>query len=207
MPTDLETAIRDALRARADATVPREEAPRPRRAGRHLPLLAAAAVVLLAVTVALVVSRGGTNRAPAGGSAAFVGYRWNVVAVDSDSGSTHVTVPPTWNAYIAFGRHGDVMANDALNTLSGTYRVTADGYTVRDMVSTAIGYDGRDPARVAVIFAVDAVLGGSGPHPAPVTAQVRGTRLTLTVPGQTVVLIRAGAAPQPVPASPTPTSS
>ena len=206
MPTDLETAIRDALRARADATVPREDALRPRRSGgRHLPLLAAAAIVLLAVTVALVVARRDTHPAPAGGSAAFVGYRWDVVAVDS--GSTHAGVPPGWNAYIAFGRHGDVMANDALNTLSGTYRVTADGYTVRDMVSTAIGYDGRDPARVAVIFAVDAVLGGSGPHPAPVSAQVHGTRLTLTVPGQTVFLTRAGAAPQPVPASPTPTSS
>jgi heat shock protein HslJ len=209
MPTDLEAAIRDALRARADATVPYETAVRPRPPKRHLPLLAAAAAVVavLALAIALVVARGSTHRTPAAGSAAFAGYRWNVVTVDADSGGTHVSVPSTWHAYIAFGRDGHVQADDALNTLSGAYRVTADGYTVHDMVSTAMGYDGRDPARTAVILALDSVLGGTGPHPTPVTAQVHGTRLTLTVPGTVVRLTRAGTAPDQAAPSTTRTSS
>ncbi len=201
MPAELEQTIRAALRERAEAVVPLRTEPESRHRRRWLPAaLAAAAVIVVAATVSLAANRDSTPSQPAAGSlGGFVGYQWRVTSLQDRDGV--LDVPSGIDATVGFTADGRVVGDDTVNYLGGAYEVSGDGYHVTDATSTLVGYGGRDPARVRVIYAVDALFftaTESAPAGGPVvviTAQVDGDTLTLHTNGiesLTVTLTRAG---------------
>ena len=68
-------------------------------------------------------------------AAAFVGYRWNLVALDDSTG--HLVVPSTLHPRIEFAPDGTFGGDDTVNGLGGRYRVTAHGYSTADILSSS----------------------------------------------------------------------
>src|SRR5690348_185947 len=200
--TDLETAIRDALRSRADAVPIRHTTLERRRRRRWLPPVLAAALViaLVGITFAFVGRSDRTTPAGSGGSA-FVGFRWRLVQVDDGQG--RLTLPASTKAAVAFGRDGQMNANDTVHGLSAHYRLVASGYETNGVGSTANGVAGgitvalkRTLAAVGSCFS--SPQGGSGKPPAmtPIAASVSGDRLVLHTSDGVLTFVRAGPAPE-----------
>jgi hypothetical protein len=106
--------------------------------------------------------------------AAGVGHKWRLTRVTATGGK--VDVPDSINATFQLTSDGRFLASDGVNALSGTYTATRTGFTVTSTATTAVGYGGTDPTKLAVITAIDVVLG----HEAVgVAAKTTGTTLTL----------------------------
>ena len=195
---DVESAIREALRSRSDDVVlhSTELRPVPRHRRSFAPLLAAAAVLVLAIGAAFVVTqRGGDGGSQvAGGTTGFVGFRWNLVSVRDREGT--VRAPDALNPQLYFTPDGYVAASDTVNGLSGRYRLTGDGYTVSDSASTLVAYAGDDPARKRVVAAVTALfyteVGDTGEPHATVGARVDSDTLVLTTGNVDLTYRRSG---------------
>lgn len=206
MSADLETAIRGALHA-GDITAAdlRHPVLRERRRFPSRPVVAIAsamaAVVVLAVALAVVAGRGGDHPAAGrnGSLAGVVGHRWRVVGLTDPAG--HLRVPVSLHAQVGFTRDGYVLGDDTLNALQANYRATADGYTVRNFASSAVGSAGLPPQRARTVSAVDAMFTGSGepggttPAQATVGVSVHGATLTLRRGPVTLTLHRSGSQP------------
>ncbi len=216
MTTELEVAIQDALAARAQSVRPEDlrhrssltqshaqSEPQPlsaravtSRLRRRLPLaVAAAVVVILAVAGGAWVVRGarGSDRSSAGSAVAAVGYRWRVTEVAKSGAPT--PVPPAWDVYLDLSKNGQFVANDGVNTISGTYRARSTSITIGQAASTLIGIGpGADPTRVLVAAAVDAFLDGPVGGANRVVLTNAGLTMTVTASGYTLTYSRTGSA-------------
>jgi hypothetical protein len=178
-----------------------------------LPVVAAALVIALAVTLTLVFGRSEPNEAGSSPASAVVGYRWRLTAVADSRG--RLSVPAALHPWVGFSTDGTLRGDDTVNSYGGKYRLTEHGYSPTDVAGTLVGgTGGADSPRGRARAAVDAVLypvdsGPPGATRAPeldVTASVAGDTLTLRARGVTLTLTRDGTQPNDssVP-SPTPT--
>jgi heat shock protein HslJ len=157
----------------------------PRRAA-----LGRIAGILLAILLAA--CSGATGQLPPGQpptgqpstTAAFVGYKWAVTSI-SHAGQT-TPVPGSYSVYLQFAPNGGFLANEPVNSHSGTYQVTQGGFTIGDLGSTLVGYVGHDPVVLVSMSAMEAFDG------APAQASVSGNTLTVTVGGYTLIAQRDG---------------
>jgi Fe2+ transport system protein FeoA len=200
--TELETAIRDALQARADAVEPRYDAVRARRPRRWLaPTVAAAVVVALAaITVVFAIGRdGGGNPPSAPRQAAFVGYSWRLVRIDDRQG--RLTLPVSTKAEVAFAHGGAMTGDDTVHGLQVRYRIVAGGYQPTGPVfASANGLAGpisirlkRTLIAVGRCFSSPPLSRGIKPLPsAPIAATVDGDRLTIRTSEATMTFVRGG---------------
>jgi len=131
--------------------------------------------------------------------AAGVGHRWRLTHVTVTG--RNVDVPDSINATIQLTSDGRFLASDSINALSGTYTATRTGFTVTSTATTLVGYAGTDPTKLAVIAAIDAVLG----REAAVAAKTTGTTLTLNAPNYQLTFREEGPAISHPPASATST--
>ena len=205
MISDMEQSIRQALQTRVEhvtpdqlryPTLPESTTRRARRSRWTLaaPLLAAACVALIAVAISATTSGGGTKGPAAGngpGDLRFlVGTSWTLTSVEQD-GHVAVTVPGRLGASVTFDRGGMLSAYDGLNEYRSTYRlVTADKLLVGPATSTAAGYVGHDPARLAAINGIGAMFRASDQRNSPqaISAHRHAGRLVLAASGYTLVL-------------------
>jgi hypothetical protein len=140
-----------------------------------------------------------SDTAGSGSSARFIGYSWRIVEVRH--GVSHTSISPALDGYIAFAPDHTLRADDTVNFHFGKYHVDGDGFRPH-AGSTLVGYAGHDPARLALIGAVDAVTQSD----AVVLAVSAGNRLTLKTGDYTVLCERQGVAHNDTGApSPTPT--
>jgi len=159
----------------------------------------------LTVPLAACASRAGPAGSP--GTAAttihlggIVGYRWRITAVQHDVAT--VTIPAGRGGYVALTADGHFGGYDSINPYFGTFTPTGNGYRVTEMGYGAVGGAGHPgPVTEALIDGVRAVT-----EPGiDVAASVSGDRLDLTAGGYHVAAIRL--APEPNPATPSPTST
>lgn len=209
----LEAELRGALRERADAVTPDRlrtpasgtaraavspRARQPQRA-RWAPIAAAACVaVAVAVGAAAIEAQHPSSRATSGsdvdpgfGAGRLWHTAWALVQVRAGGGST-TRIPTSIGAGVTFDPTGRVTATDSVNSLSATCRFAADGTVViGTATSTAAGYAGSDPARLAAIKGIDAFMaGGTDQADAGARQSVAGDRLTLRVAQYTLVFTR-----------------
>jgi hypothetical protein len=106
--------------------------------------------------------------------------RWRIVEIGSPDGATVLSAD--LNAWLELESTGRFAVSDSVNVASGDYECHAGGIRLEHLVSTLVGYDGRDPARNELLRAVAAVLR------ADVTIQLHadGDSLVLTAPGYTL---------------------
>ena len=136
-------------------------------------------VVSLAVTACASV-------APASSaSPGFTGYGWQVVAIDH--GGMVTRIPERVGGDLQFWPGGQFGANDGVNSYSGTYRTTGDGFTADVVAGTANGYAGNDPAILLSIRAMQSFGGG-----ARATVSLTGDRLVVDVGSYTLTCHRSG---------------
>jgi heat shock protein HslJ len=116
----------------------------------------------------------------------FAGYKWRVVTIEHDEKST--SIPVNKQVYLAFAPNGQFVANEPINTHSGTYKVTPGGFTTNELASTVVGWAGGDPVVQLSIDAISAF--DNGPR---ALTRISGNTLTVTVSGYTLVTQREGA--------------
>ncbi len=95
-------------------------------------------------------------------------------------------------------RHdGHIVCVDGTNALSGTYILTAVGFTTHIRATTLAGYCGHDPRRLATIAALRALtsLSAEVPNGVPVSAHLGNQQLVLNVPRYELTF----RSPEPVP--------
>jgi hypothetical protein len=119
--------------------------------------------------------------------AGFAGYKWSVTAIHHDRGTT--AIPARYPVFIMFMSNGQFVANEPVNTHSGTYRAVSDGFVTSDIVTSLVGYIGHDPI---VLLARSAI--SSFDTSAHATASLTGNRLTVVVGGYTLICQRDGTA-------------
>lgn len=199
--TDLETAIRDALHARAD-TMPIRHSTLVVRRRRWLPPTLAAALVIALVAITLaVLARSEHHTAPpaAGKTAQFVGQRWRLVRIDDPQG--RLDLPATTHASVTFERGGRMIGDDTVHGLDARYRLVPGGYDPSELAETANGLAGpvsgalkRTLAAVGSCFSSPG-SDGKPPSITPVRAAVHGDRLVLHTTYGVLTFVRAGPAP------------
>ncbi len=198
---DLETAVRDALHARADAVEPRESELRSRSRRWLPPTIAAALVVgLVALTLVLVTRNNATTPPAAPKSSSFVGYRWRLVQIDDRQG--RLTLPSSTKAEVEFGQRGTMTGNDTVHSLQVGYRVVATGYEPGgSLMSSGNGVAGPISTSLKrTLFAIGSCFsstqsdGSKPPQTAPIAATVHGDRLTLHTTDGTLTFVRAAPA-------------
>lgn len=121
-----------------------------------------------------------------------VGYRWLLTSVRTADGviDTAAMAPEAW---LDLRSDGELICSDGINALSGGYELTTTGLETHVHGKTLVGYDGRDPERVAVIAAIGALADLTGEdRPVGVAANVVEHELVLVVPECELVLRRAG---------------
>lgn len=118
-------------------------------------------------------------------AAEFAGYKWAVVSISHDGKTT--PVPGKYSVYLQFTPDGQFGANEPVNYHSGSYRVTSDGFTTSNLVSTAAGYVGHDPV---VLLSVSAI--STFGNEVPAQTSVDGSTLTVTVGSYTLLTHRDG---------------
>jgi hypothetical protein len=204
MPTDLPTAIREALHAdEIDAMdlrqpVLRERRPPRSRTPRVLAAAAGAAVVVAVVAVVSVLgSNGHGSRTPTASGSGFLlgvaGYRWDVATVHDAHGQFRL--PPSLDAWIGFtGDKHQVLGSNSVNALTGHLAPAPGGYQVTDAGTTYAVYLGSDPIRQRTIEAVDAMFytdaldPDAQPRPVRVQVGLADNERTLTLSHGTVAL-------------------
>jgi hypothetical protein len=140
--------------------------------------------------------------------AAAVGHKWRLTRVTV--AGRQVDVPDSIDATFQLTSDGRFGAFDTVNAMSGTYTATRTGFTTTSTGTTAVGYTGTDPTRLAVIASMGAVLG----HNSAVAATTTGATLTLNLanyrrrgPTSSLTFRDAGPAASQPPPSATPTTT
>jgi hypothetical protein len=153
----------------------------------------------IAVAVPTVTGRGSAPSGPgapasaATTSADYVGSSWRLTSVAQ--GATATTIPTGLGVRMELFPDGRMLAYDGVNTISARFTRSADGFEVRDVRSTAVGYVGSDPqvlaARAAFqtlafgdpeVVTPSASCGDCHPRPGPARDTVvsaDGTRLVV----------------------------
>lgn len=156
-------------------------------------VLAGAAIGLLAGAIAACGSAG--TQAPSADPVSqnrpatptgFAGYKWRVVTIGYAGKNT--SIPANKQVYLEFTPDGQFLANEPVNTHSGTYKVTSGGFTTSELISSAVGWAGGDPVVQVSIDAISAFDNG-----ARALTRISGNTLTVTVSGYTLVTQRDGA--------------
>lgn len=168
----------------------------------------AAAVVSVAVLLVAASSACGSAKssqrdrsASSSAAAAGVGHTWQLTRVTVTG--RKVEVPDSIDATLQLSSDGRFLASDTVNALSGTYTATRTGFTVTSTATTLVGYTGTDPARLAVIASIDAVLG----HNSAIAATTTRTTLTLNLANYQLTFRDMGPAASHPPPSATPTTT
>lgn len=124
----------------------------------------------------------------------FVGYRWTVISVSYRG--QEVAVPAGFAEYLMFFADGQFVGNEPINTHSGPYRVTDDGFTTGQIASTLAAGGGDDLTFQLSIGAIQAFSVYPGTRAA---VDVTGTRMIVRENGFTLVCVRAAKAGFPTP--------
>jgi hypothetical protein len=157
-----------------------------KRIGKSLCMsIAAAALVSVAAAGCATNASGAPPKSAPAAGAGFAGFIWQVIAIKHSG--TETPVPARYDAYLTFTPNGQFLANEPVNSHSGTYRETADGFTTSDLISTAVGYAGNDPVTLLAISAISAF--DNGVH---ATVKLTGDRLAVTVDGYLLTCQRDG---------------
>ena len=196
--TDLETAIRDALRGRADEVPIRKSSLVARRRRWGAPLLAAALVIaLVALTIALVARKNTTAPPAAPTTSSFVGYSWRLVQIDDRQG--RLELPASTKAAVAFPRGTEMSGNDTVHALQVRYHLVRVGYEPTGPVTTSTnGLAGPVSATLKrTLFAIGSCFSTAqrGSKPAtntPIAATVHGDRLILHTSAGVLTFVRDG---------------
>jgi heat shock protein HslJ len=122
--------------------------------------------------------------------AGFVGWRWTVTAIAN--GGAAVAVPAKDGVYLQFDKNGMFVANEPVNTHSGPYQVTSDGFTTGQIATTLELGGVLDKGGQLAIQAIDSFSERPGTQ---ATVDVTGTRMTVTENGYTFTCTRATPAP------------
>ena len=154
---------------------------------RSVRCVALASAFFCAASLALGACGSATSPGPvasaSSASAGFAGYHWLVVAIGHQGKVT--SIPARFHVDLRFSPNGRFLANDPVNSHSGTFRVTDGGFTTSALASTAVGYAGHDPV---ILLSQNAMMAfGNGTH---VTAQVTGNRLVVSVGSYTLRCLR-----------------
>ena len=185
---------------------------RPRSMGARLaPILAAAAVVAIIVTLALVVSGGSGPSQPAGGQssalAGVLGRGWVLKTVQSPDGNT-TTISASTSASVTFLSTGDrIEFQDGVGAFQAAYTRTANGdLQVHDVSGGPGNYRGHDRSQLAAIAGIDAIgVPYSNSAPPPMQVQLVSGRLHITTQGYQLTLddpVRVAPSASRLPSSP-----
>jgi hypothetical protein len=165
---------------------------RRRRRTAGLTLAAGAmAAAAVAVLVPLVTSSnpgpGSTMLGGSTASASYVGSNWRLTNVTK--GANNTTIPASLGADMELRPDGHILVNDSVNGLYGQFTKNAHGFEVHNVISSTVGYYGKDPHRLDVIDALGTLAYGDG-----YTGQWSGpARDTVVSVGRTRLIIQAGA--------------
>jgi hypothetical protein len=119
--------------------------------------------------------------------ARFAGYDWSVVAIRHEGQVT--SIPARFDVDLRFSRSGRFLANDPVNSHSGTFRITPGGFTTSVLGVTLVGYAGHDPVILVSQNAISAFDNG-----ARAVVRVTGNRLVVSVASYTLRCQRHGPA-------------
>lgn len=123
----------------------------------------------------------------ASAAAGLTGYDWHVVAIRHDGKVT--SIPARLDIDLRFSRNRRFLANDPVNTHSGTFRVTPGGFATSVLGVTAVGYAGHDPVILLSQAAISAFDNG-----AQAAVKVTGNQLVVSVASYTLTCLRHGPA-------------
>jgi len=162
--TELENDLRDALHARAATITPDRlrRSAAPHRSVRRPPgaWVAAAALVLAAIVAvgfAVLGGKGSGDRVAAAGNAPDLrGTAWSVVAVTIDGKRQPIASP---DVYVVFHIDHRFGGNENINYHGGRWRQSGDRLIISDVITTAVGYGGHDPAVLAAERGIGALDG------------------------------------------------
>ena len=118
--------------------------------------------------------------------AGFVGWRWTVTAIAN--GGAAVPVPAKDGVYLEFDNSGMFVANEPVNTHSGPYQVTSDGFTTGQIATTLVLGGAQDKGGQLAIKAINMFSEHPGTR---ATVNVTGTRMTVTENGYTFTCTRS----------------
>ncbi|UQU63776.1 hypothetical protein COUCH_33100 [Couchioplanes caeruleus] len=113
----------------------------------------------------------------------YVGSGWDLTGVAE--GTTATDIPAGVGARLDLVPDGRIVIYNGVNTLSGTFTRTADGFEVRDVGSTFALYGGDDARRLAAIAALNTVAYGNRDG---TTASGPARTTVLGTPGSQLVL-------------------
>jgi hypothetical protein len=138
---------------------------------------------------------------PTSSAARFTGYDWLVVAIRHEGKIT--SIPARLGVDLRFSRNGGFLANDPVNSHSGTFRVTPGGFATSVLAVTLVGYAGHDPVILLSQAAIGAFDGG-----AQAAARITGDRLVVSVASYTLTCLHRGSSggTEGRPAAPAPVS-
>lgn len=108
--------------------------------------------------------------------AGFAGHEWQVGAIGHAGKVT--PIPARYAVSLQFTLNGVFISYDSVNSQSGLYQPTSDGFTVSHLITTLADYGGHNPVVILAISAISAVDKG-------VDVKVRrtGDRLSVTAGG------------------------
>jgi hypothetical protein len=126
----------------------------------------------------------------------LVGFRWLLTEITT--GNASLSVPQSLHATWQFTADQQFLASDAVNAISGRYRLGPARFTTLDVATTAVGYAGSDPVRLAVISGFQRMISGRS----NVELTSSPTNVVIRVPGYVMTFRRVGpAGPSPPPSS------
>jgi hypothetical protein len=120
-------------------------------------------------------------------SADYVGSGWRLTSVAEGANST--AIPADVGARMDLLPDGRILVDNGVNTLSGSFTKTADGFEVRDVGSTFVLYGGSDPHRLAAKAALNTLAYG---NPDGVTPSSPAQDTVVSADG-TRLVVQAGA--------------
>jgi hypothetical protein len=120
-------------------------------------------------------------------SAGFAGYDWLVLSIRHEGRVT--SIPARLDVDLQFSRSGRFLADDPVNSHSGTFHVTPGGFATSAMAVTLVGYAGRDPVILLSQGAISAFDSG-----AQAAAPMTGNQLVVSVGSYTLTCQRHGPA-------------
>ena len=190
----------------------RRRAARRRRTRAVLAVAAGAmAVAGVAAVVPLVTgpAPGPDDAGPAAysASAGYVGSGWRLVSVAD--GATTTAIPASAGCRVDFLADGRILLDNGVNALNGRFTSSAGGFAVREVGSTFVLYDGKDPVRRTAIAALNTMAYGNAdgvtaPAPAANTiVAADGGRLVVQADAYRLTFERTGAAASSRPDLPT----
>jgi hypothetical protein len=119
--------------------------------------------------------------------AEITGYDWRVVAIRHEGQVT--SIPARLDVDLRFSRSGRFLADDPVNSHSGTFRLTPGGFATSVLGVTLVGYAGHDPLILLSQNAISAFDNG-----AKAAVRVTGNRLVVSVASYTMTCQRHGRA-------------